>query len=133
MKRRPRAVLDTNVWIQLVAGALHPAAILRLIGNATFLIPATVLSELSSLAARRVISRRVVARVRRAGDVVNLDEKTAVAAGRIHGTSQREGTGLSLADATILATAQGRDARLVTFDDDFEGYEGVHILSSDAT
>lgn len=132
MKRRPLAVLDTNVWIHVAAGTLHPAAILRAVGNAKFLVPATVLSELSSLVARRVISRRTLRRVRRAGDLVFLDEKTALDAGRIHGISQREGTGLSLADATILATARGMDAQLVTLDDDFEGERGVHIIPSDA-
>lgn len=135
MRLRARlAVLDTNVWVRLVAGRLHRKVLTRAVGRARFLIPTTVLSEISSLAARGVVSRKTVERVRRAGEVLAIDADTAVEAGAIHGNFWRKGmTRVSLADATILAVAHRHGATLVTFDEDFAKQEGVHILPPDAT
>lgn len=125
-------VLDTNVWVALARRELHPARLRRDFGDGRVLVPPIVVAELASLVAQRKLSASVKKRIQAVGVPAPLEGPEAWAGGSRHGRWRRlDHRAGGLADALLLEAARSRKAVLVTFDPDFEGEPGVHMLTRD--
>jgi predicted nucleic acid-binding protein len=118
-------LLDSSAWLEYLTQDVDAAKFAPYIesGGAT-LVPTIVLYEVVKVLTRergKVIADRFISEALRRV-VVPLDEGLALAAAHISNETK-----LAMADAIIYATAQDRQAQLVTGDAAFRGLPGVII------
>ena len=117
-------VVDSSGWLAYFAGTRNAEAFAEPIERPSELVVPTL--TLFEVYERVLVQRgesdalRAVSIMRRGSRPAPLGASSAIAAARISVE-----TGLPLADAVILATAQAYDALLWTQDADFQGMERV--------
>lgn len=119
-------VIDSSVWIELVAkGGLPEEVLTQIEDPAELVVPTVVVLEVGKWLRRHaeVLQMARVLGWMKKGLVVDLSMQLAIAAARA-GVEHR----LPLADSIIYATARAHEAALWTMDRHFEGLEGVRMV-----
>lgn len=118
-------VVDSSGWIEYLSGGPN-AAFFRgpVEDEAALLVPTLSLFEVYRHLLRHVGRDEAlsVTAAMRQGTVVDLDDRTALAAAELS-----VATRLAMADSVMLATARAHGALLWTQDADFDGLEDVRL------
>lgn len=117
-------VVDAYAWVEYAEGSPEGERAREYIeGETALYTPAVVLAELSDRSTR--LNRRadwtttLRPFIRRHTTVVPLDAALADRAGQVKWELRESSPQAGLADAIVLATARGHDARVLTGDPDF--------------
>ena len=119
-------VIDTSGWVEYLTDGPLATVYAEYVRREDVLVPTVVLYEVYKLLRRTVsdeVAEQAAGRLKET-NLVTLNQGIALAA-----ADMSLEHGLPMADAIIYATAQTRDALVVTSDAHFQGLPGVEFVA----
>ncbi|MFA4855339.1 MAG: type II toxin-antitoxin system VapC family toxin [archaeon] len=122
-------LVDSSLWIEYFSNGPKTNKIAKIIQNANkdaYKTPSIILFEVYKKIKKDLneqAANEAIAQIVDLTEVIGLNERIAV-----HAAEISIETGLAMADAIILATAELANAELKTMDKHFKGLKGVEVI-----
>ncbi len=124
-----KLVIDSSAWIEYLAGTHRGEKIKEYFEKAELFTSAVCVAEITAKVLKEGLSAEIVlAAIRARSSVLSVDFQIGSEAGKKYAVLRKKKPKIALSDAISLVFAEKINAKVLTFDRDFEGLPQTIVL-----
>ncbi|MEK6868417.1 MAG: PIN domain-containing protein [Nanoarchaeota archaeon] len=124
-----KLIVDSSAWIEYLDGSPEGEKVRKYFKEKQLFTPANCVGEIIARAIRTGISVELVKTVLNAqSTIISIDFEIGYQGGILYTELRKQKPKISLSDALTLAIAKKLNAKILTFDNDFQGLAEAIVL-----
>ncbi len=123
-------LIDTSAWIEYLEGSRGGETVNKILkkGNETYVISLIISEVVSKIKRKEGDADLAYDCIIKNSKVLEITPKISKRTGMLHAEIRKKLPSFSLADASIVCSAQAIGARIVTKDSHFKGFKGAILI-----
>ncbi|MDP2926342.1 MAG: PIN domain-containing protein [Nanoarchaeota archaeon] len=122
-------IIDTSAWIEYFIDSKNADMVERLLNEEETMTPSLVLIELSGKSAKENWDfKKYLSFIKSKSSIIGVNEDIIISCGKIYSEERKQKPSFSMIDATILAIARNKNAKILTKDTHFRDYKEAIMI-----